>query len=79
MFLEFNVSKKRTLSGVKIETYLKLPKFIWKSLYFFYAITSAAFTDTIVLSALPFLNSTNPSVNANKVKSFPTPTFLPGW
>jgi C4-dicarboxylate transporter len=45
----------------------------------FYAVATAGKTDTVVLSAFPFLNSTIPSDNANKVKSVPTPTFLPGW
>ena len=40
--------------------------------------TLFALTETIFLSPLVFLNSTKPSVNAKMVKSFPTPTFLPG-
>ena len=43
-----------------------------------YAEASTAFTETNVLLFFRFLNSTTPSASANKVKSFPTPTFLPG-
>ena len=45
----------------------------------FYTVDSTLLiTETVVLLLRPFLNSTTPSANANKVKSFPTPTFLPG-
>ena len=39
---------------------------------------SAGITETYILSFLPLRNATTPSLNANKVKSLPTPTFLPG-
>jgi len=77
MFFEFNSVSKIEFNEVKIKTIFYPSKLffhiLWKKCY------ATATMFTIVLSFLLFLNSTTPSVKANKVKSLPIPTFFPGW